>query len=55
MGYRLLNKVRKPIFKPKKRDSYALYKFIIAIIISLPITLAITNILIIINVTNVLI
>jgi hypothetical protein len=55
MDYGLPNRVRKPIFKPKERDSYALYKFVITIIISLPIALVVANILIIIDITGVLI
>ena len=51
---RLLNRVRKPIFTPKKRDSYILYKFISVIVILSPIALVVTNILIIINITGVL-
>jgi hypothetical protein len=45
----LPNKDRKPVFKPKERDNYALYKFIIAIVIS---RLIAANVLVAIEVTG---
>jgi hypothetical protein len=55
MGCGLSNRVGKPVFKPKERDSCALYKFVIIIVISSPIALVVTNVLIIVDVTSVLI
>jgi hypothetical protein len=54
VGYILPNRAGNPVFKLKKRDSYALYKFVIAIIISSPIALVVANVLIIVDVTDVL-
>jgi hypothetical protein len=50
----LPNRGRKPAFKPKERDSYALYKFVIAIVISRLVLLVAANILIAAKVTMVL-
>jgi hypothetical protein len=55
VGYGLPNGVGKPVFKPKERDSCALYKFVITIIISSPTALAVINILIVVDITGVLI
>jgi hypothetical protein len=52
VGYRSLNKDRKPVFKPKKKDNCALYKFVIAIVISRPVSLIAANVLIVIKVTG---
>jgi len=54
VGYGLLNRAGKPVFKPKERDSYALYKFVIVIIISSPIAPVAANILIVVDVACVL-
>ena len=54
MGYGLLNRAGKPVFKPKERDSYALYKFVIIIVISSPTALVAANILITVDVAYVL-
>jgi hypothetical protein len=55
MGCGLSNRVGKPVFKPKERDSCALYKFVIIIVISSPIALVVANVLIVVDVTGVLI
>jgi hypothetical protein len=54
VGYRLPNGAGKPAFKPKERDSCALYKFVIAIVISSPIAPVAANVLIVVDVACVL-
>jgi hypothetical protein len=49
MSYKSLNKDRKPVFKPKKRDNCALYKFVIIIVI---LRLVAANVLVAIKVTS---
>jgi hypothetical protein len=48
----LLNKDRKPVFKLKEKDNCALYKFVIAIVISRPVLLVAANVLVAIKVTS---
>jgi hypothetical protein len=45
---------RKPEFKPKERDSYVLYKFVIAIVISRLVLLVAINVLVAAEVITVL-
>jgi hypothetical protein len=52
VSYRLLNKNKKPVFKPKKKNNCALYKFVIIIVISRPVLLVAANILVVIKVTG---
>jgi hypothetical protein len=52
IGYESPNKDKKPVFKPKKRDNCALYKFIIAIVILRPVLLVAANVLVAIKVTG---
>jgi len=54
VGYRLLNGAGKPVFKPKERDGYALYKFVIVIVISSPTASVAVNILIVVDMACVL-
>jgi hypothetical protein len=54
VGYRSPNKDRNPIFKPKKRNSCVLYKFVITIVILTFVSLIAANILIAAKVTKVL-
>jgi hypothetical protein len=51
---RLPNRGRKPVFKPKERNSCALYKFVITIVISRLVSLVAANVLIAAKVTVVL-
>jgi hypothetical protein len=46
------NRDKKPVFKPKKRDNYALYKFVITIVILRPVSLVAANILVVIKVIS---
>jgi hypothetical protein len=50
VGCGLLNRDRKPVFKPKKRDNCALYKFMIVIVISRLVLLVAANVLVAIKV-----
>jgi hypothetical protein len=54
VGCGLPNGGGKPAFKPKERDSCAPYKFVIAIVISRPVSLVAANVLIAAEVTAVL-
>jgi hypothetical protein len=54
VGYRLLNRAGKPVFKPKERDSCALYKFVIIIVISSPAAPVAANVLIVVDVAYIL-
>jgi hypothetical protein len=54
VGCRSLNKDRKPIFKLKKRDNCALYKFMITIVILRPVLLIAANVLVVIKVTGII-
>jgi len=47
VGYKLLNKGRILVFKLKESNSYALYEFVIAIVILSLIAIVVTNTLII--------
>jgi hypothetical protein len=50
----LPNRGKKPAFKPKERDSYALYKFVIIIVILRLVSLVAANVLIAAKVAAVL-
>jgi hypothetical protein len=54
VGCGLPNGAGKPVFKPKERDSCALYKFVIVIVISSPAAPVAANIFIVVDVACIL-